>query len=194
MAQTHHANKRRRDENHHHGGEAPLKARDLVYLSTENLSLPANRARKLVPRFIGPYEILEGDSTKSSYLLKLPADLARRGIHPRFHVSLLRRHEPNDAEVFPHRDTQVFYDLGTPDDAEYLVDEIVDHEWRGREILFRVKWNIGGDTFEPIEFVHELEALDRYLELYGTDDWAKLPGHRSADKAPRSSRRPARRR
>ncbi|KAF9484077.1 hypothetical protein BDN70DRAFT_764846, partial [Pholiota conissans] len=30
---------------------------DLVFLSTENLNLPKNRARKLRPKFIGPYKI-----------------------------------------------------------------------------------------------------------------------------------------
>ncbi|GJE98499.1 polyprotein [Phanerochaete sordida] len=189
VSQTHHANQRRRSEDSAQGGDRPLQAGDLVYLSTENLALPKNRARKLVPRYIGPYEVLEGDSTTSAYLIRLPDDLKRRGIHPRFHASLLRRHEPNDSELFPHRDTQVFYDLGSPDDAEYLVDEIVGHEWRGKEILFQVKWNVGGDTLEPIEFVGDLEALDRYLELAGVGDWRKLPRRRSAPPAPRQVRR-----
>ena len=39
--------------------EAPFIKGDLVYLSTENLSLPKGRAHKLAPKFIGPFKILE---------------------------------------------------------------------------------------------------------------------------------------
>lgn len=35
--------------------ESPFVKGDLVYLSTENLSLPKGRARKLAPKFIGPF-------------------------------------------------------------------------------------------------------------------------------------------
>ncbi|KZV87554.1 hypothetical protein EXIGLDRAFT_591000, partial [Exidia glandulosa HHB12029] len=49
--QTHYANQRRRVE-------PVLKAGDLVYLSTKNLTMPKGRARSLIPRFIGPYPIL----------------------------------------------------------------------------------------------------------------------------------------
>jgi hypothetical protein len=35
------------------------KVRDLVYLSTDNLSLPKGWAKKLWPKFIGPYKVLE---------------------------------------------------------------------------------------------------------------------------------------
>ena len=46
--QKHHADKRQRTE-------PPIKAGDLVYLSTKNLSMPKGRASKLVPKYIGPY-------------------------------------------------------------------------------------------------------------------------------------------
>jgi hypothetical protein len=32
---------------------------DFVYLSAQNLSLPKGRARKLAPKFVGPFKILE---------------------------------------------------------------------------------------------------------------------------------------
>lgn len=180
VQQTYHANKKRRSEDDKRGEQDPLKAGDLVYLSTENLNLPTKRARKLVPKFIGPYEIIDGDSRTSAYTLKLPEDLQKRGIHPKFHVSLLRRHEPNDTEVFPHRDTKVFYDLGTSDETEWLVDEILGHEWHGDSVLFKVKWNVGGETWEPIEIVEDLEALDNYYDLFGITHWQALPKNNKA--------------
>lgn len=154
--QTHHANKRRRDESAVGPHHRPISVGDLVYLSTENLALPKGRARKLTPRFIGPYRVLKSVPSTSTYTLELPEDLARRGIHPTFHASLLRRHEPNDDVLFPHRDTQVYYDIGSPEDAEYVVDELMAHEWHGDELWFHVKWNLGDITLEPLANCNEL--------------------------------------
>ncbi|EPS96420.1 hypothetical protein FOMPIDRAFT_1082275, partial [Fomitopsis schrenkii] len=36
---------------------APFASGDLVYVSTKNISLPKGLARKLVPKYIGPYHI-----------------------------------------------------------------------------------------------------------------------------------------
>ena len=37
--------------------EKPFKVGDLAYLSTANLNLPKRRARKLVPKYIGPFKV-----------------------------------------------------------------------------------------------------------------------------------------
>ncbi|GJE91950.1 chromo domain-containing protein [Phanerochaete sordida] len=173
--QTHHANRHRRDENLDRGQEDPLQVGDKVYLSTENLSLPQRRARKLVPKFIGPYTILESDPTTSSYTLQLPPDLSSRGIHPKFHVSKLRRHYANDDLLFPHRETQVYYDMGELEDKEWLVEEINGHRWIGKKIEFQVKWNYGDTTWEPYDSCKDLEALDNYLDQIGVKHWRALP-------------------
>ncbi|KIL61396.1 hypothetical protein M378DRAFT_37734, partial [Amanita muscaria Koide BX008] len=49
VRQTEQANRHRR--------KAEFKAGDLVYLSTKNLRLPRGRARKLVPKYIGPFTV-----------------------------------------------------------------------------------------------------------------------------------------
>ena len=182
--QTHHANKRRRDEQMVHSESQPIKEGDLLYLSTADLNLPRGRARKLVPKYIGPYKVLKAYPGTSNYKLELPDDLAKRGIHPMFHISRLRRHEANDSSLFPHRDVQVYYDLGTPEETEWLVDEIVDHEWSGRTIRFHVKWNLGDLTWEPLSNCAELEALDNYLDTQGVRRVEDLP-RRSSQKAGR---------
>ncbi|KAI0057645.1 hypothetical protein BV25DRAFT_1762040, partial [Artomyces pyxidatus] len=51
VIQTHNANKARRSEHDFDEG-------DLVYVSTENLSLPKGRANKLLPKFIGPFAVI----------------------------------------------------------------------------------------------------------------------------------------
>ena len=51
---------------------------------------------KLLPRFIGPYEILEMVGTMA-YRLALPLSLS--GVHEVFHISMLRKYTPDHAHV-----------------------------------------------------------------------------------------------
>jgi hypothetical protein len=56
------ANKRRRP--------CPFSQGDLVYIATKNLSFPKGLARKLLPKFVGPYQILE-DFRNNSFRIEL---------------------------------------------------------------------------------------------------------------------------
>ncbi|PIL30265.1 hypothetical protein GSI_07443 [Ganoderma sinense ZZ0214-1] len=85
--------KQTRDANRRHH-PAPFELGDLVYVSTKNMSLPKGYARKLAPRYIGPYRIVQ-DYGNNSFKLELPANLRKQGIHAVFHSSLLRVHQPN---------------------------------------------------------------------------------------------------
>ena len=51
---------------------------------------------KLLPRFIGPFELLERIGTVA-YRLALPPSMS--GVHVVFHVSMLRKYTPNPAHV-----------------------------------------------------------------------------------------------
>jgi hypothetical protein len=82
IVQTSKVNERRREE-------PKIVKGDLVYLSTKNLNLPRGRARKLCPRFIGPYKVSVAKPETSTYTLELPSALQAHRIHPTFHVSLL---------------------------------------------------------------------------------------------------------
>ena len=81
----------------------------------------------------------------------------------------------NDESLFPHREPKRFYDFGMPDSTEWLVDEIIAHQWNGPEVVFQVKWNLGDTTWEPLEECEKLGALARYLEVIGVDEWRNLP-------------------
>jgi hypothetical protein len=153
-------------------------------LSTENLSLPKGRARKLMPKFVGPYKVIKSDSKSSAYTLDLPESLRKRRIHPTFHVSRLRPHVRNDDEVFPHREVKVYYDFGLDENDEWLVDSINGHRWNGDRIEFEVRWNLGDTTWEPFDHVKELEALDDYLEVQGVKSWKRLP-RKGTEKVPK---------
>ena len=54
------------------------------------------KSGKLSPRFIGPFEILEMIG-EVAYRLALPPQLS--GAHDVFHVSMLRKYEPNSSHV-----------------------------------------------------------------------------------------------
>ncbi|KAJ3016072.1 hypothetical protein NUW54_g887 [Trametes sanguinea] len=131
VAQTYQANKRRQ-------AKPMFVVGDKVYLSTKNLSMQKGRARKLIPKYIGPYAITACFPDMPNYVLDLPPELKARHVHPRFHVSLLRRNEPNDDTVFPSQEALSYYDVGTDDTTEWMVDEIIGHEWNGATCRFHV--------------------------------------------------------
>ncbi|KNZ78383.1 hypothetical protein J132_01037 [Termitomyces sp. J132] len=58
--------------NSHCRPDPKLEKGALVYLSTKNLNLPKGRARKLCPKWVGLYRILEAYSETSNYVLELP--------------------------------------------------------------------------------------------------------------------------
>ena len=166
--QRHWANKKRREE-------TKISVDDLVYVSTKNLSLPKGRASKLMPHFVGPYRVVETHPNSSNYKLELLEELAKRQIHPVFHISLLRPHQANDDVLFPNRTSVEAYDFGAPDDTEWYVDDINGHRWNGRRVEFEVRWNLGDTTWESLATCNQLVALDKYLALMGVDHWRKLP-------------------
>jgi hypothetical protein len=100
--------------NRHRAEEPPLRPGDLVYLSTANLNLPKRWARKLAPKYIGPFKVTKAFPDTSNYTLELSEELVARRIHPKFHVSLLRRYEPNNDVIFPSRESKRFYDFRMP--------------------------------------------------------------------------------
>lgn len=158
-------------------GEDPvLGAGDLVYLSTKNLNLPRNRARKLCPKFIGPYKVAKANPKNSNYTLELPTALAKRGIHPTFHISLLRPHQASNDGMFPNRVQPEPYDFGLEDEHEWFVDEIIGHRCVDHGNLeFQVCWSLGDTTWETHANCRDLAALDRYLELHNVKRANMLP-------------------
>ncbi|KAF8529997.1 hypothetical protein JB92DRAFT_3106442 [Gautieria morchelliformis] len=94
VTQVFHANKKHQDSDIY-------VVSDRVYLSTQNLALPKGRARKLVPRYIGPYHVLEAHKEASTVTLELPDDIKNWRVAPVFHTSLIRHYEANNNDLFP---------------------------------------------------------------------------------------------
>jgi len=155
---------------------APFKKDDLVYLSTKNIKFPKGLARKLVPKYIGPYKILQ-DYGNQSFRLDLPSRLKQRGVHDVFHASLLRIHHPNDDRLFPGRlDNQLGGDIDP--EGEWAVDKVLSHYGSKRDAIFEIKWQAGDITWLPYGEISHLQALIDYLELLGIEKIDNLPlGH-----------------
>ena len=168
VKQTVMANRKRKD--------VPFAKGDLVYLSTANLTLPKGHARKLAPKFIGPYKIID-DYRNNTFMLDLPAELKQRGIHPAFHASLLRIHIPNDDRRFPGRQLQQLVGLGKVE--ELSVKRITDHHGKGIDSLFLVEYSNRDTVWLPHHEVSHLEAFSQYLEALNITTANDLP-HRSS--------------
>ena len=138
----------------------------MVYLSTKNLALPKGQARKLLPRYIGPYKVVEVHTAALTVTLELPPELVSRWVHPTFHLNLIWAHMANDDERFPCHDMQLYYDFGPTDEHEWFIDKILAHRWvNEKDLEFQVWWTLGDVTWEPKASCKDLEALDAYLEL-----------------------------
>jgi hypothetical protein len=168
-----------RNANNHRRPEPKLDKGDLVFLSMKNLNLPKGRARKLCPKFVGPYKISEAKPDTSTYILELPTALQARRIVPSFHISLLRPYYATDDSMFPNRVQPEPYDFGAPDDQEWFVEDLLGHRWTdNKNIEVEVRWSLGDTTWEPLSSCKDLEALDRYLELQGVQRPSQLAKHR----------------
>ncbi|KAA1472922.1 hypothetical protein DENSPDRAFT_778971, partial [Dentipellis sp. KUC8613] len=117
-----------------------------------------------MPKFIGPYKILE-DYGNNSFKLDLPSELKQRGLHAAFHASLLRIHHLNDDVRFPGRQLPQIIGLGQA--QKWVVDKVIDHRGTGEDAMFEVLWSTGDRTWLPFCEASHLTALSNYLEAQG---------------------------
>ena len=153
---------------------ASYKVGDLVYLSTKNISLPKGRARKLAPKYLGPFEISKILKEGATYQLDLSDELLKRGINRSFHASLLKPHVPNDDRKFPGRLPSQIPGFGEKPD-EWIIEAIISHHGKGINSEFEIQWKAGDRTWSPYREVAHLIAMDRYCELMGVEGPHDLP-------------------
>ena len=117
--QSKYANIKRREESFQVG--------DKVLLSAKNISLDTQARRpskKLQPRYIRPYEVIEVISPVT-YKLKLPETLA---IHPVFHVSLLKTYQDNLQEFHDRIIKPPIPVITAEGQEEFEVEKILDQK------------------------------------------------------------------
>ena len=134
-----------------------------VLLRTTNLKFKSGGARKLLPKWVGPFPVLERVGALA-YRLELPATMP---VHPVFHVELLKAFSTDERHQPPPPPVEVD---GT---AEYEVESIV----KTREVKrgkqpprkeYLVKWAGYGpehNIWEPEDNVADTTAMDDYLAI-----------------------------
>ena len=97
--------------------------------------------RKLSPRFIRPFEILERVGTVA-YRLALPPSMS--GVHEVFHVSMLRRYTPDSAHLVDWGEIEVDTD-GTFEEGPVRIMDSWDQVLRSKTMrLVKVLWQHHG--------------------------------------------------
>jgi hypothetical protein len=143
-----------------HRREVEYKVGDKGLLSTRNINLyiPDGATKKLMPKCIGPFDVLARLGT-GAFRLKLPSKST-------IHVSLLHTYK-SDGSCQPPLPPDLFLLNG---EAHWMVDKIIDHEWRlvnGRpKLYYLISWEgfpSENDTYEPEE---NLVSCSEPLALY----------------------------
>ncbi|XP_057477994.1 uncharacterized protein LOC130774176 [Actinidia eriantha] len=116
---------------------------------------------KLSPRFIGPFEILDRVGAVA-YRLALPPRLAN--VHNVFHVSMLRKYEPDPSHVLDWGDLVINEDV-TYEERPIRVLDTRDHVLRGKTIpLVKILWLHHG--VEEATWERESEVRANYPDLF----------------------------
>jgi hypothetical protein len=88
-------------------------------------------------RFIGPHEILDRVGPVA-YRLALPPDLS--GVHPVFHISMLRKYLYDPSHVISHEDIQLDENLSYTEQPVAIIDKEV-RRLRSKDIVsVKVLW------------------------------------------------------
>ena len=100
------------------------------------------KCRKLSPRFIEPFEILERVDIVVAYRLALPPSML--GVHEVFNVSMLRRYTPDPAHVVDWGEIEVDTD-GTFEEGPVRIMDSRDQVLRRKTVrLVKVLWQHHG--------------------------------------------------
>ncbi|GAA5990937.1 hypothetical protein JCM11641_003508 [Rhodosporidiobolus odoratus] len=166
--------------NRKRGKEPELKEGDLVMVDSADrrarykAKAGDGRAAKLFPRWDGPYSIITSYPGTSTYRLSLPHNDRS---HPVFHISKLKRYNPNDASTFSSREPPRPEPIDVDGNEEYMVESIVDERGTGRRRRFLVKWEgypASDNSWVPLENVKDTEALVKWEERGEGGVWAPV--------------------
>ena len=139
--------------------EVTFDVGEQVLLNTKYLRSRTHGTPKLMPRWIGPYEVLERIGTVA-FKLDLLLDMQK---YPVFHVSLLQpwissgRLQPPPPRLLPDGHTV------------WTVDRIIDHRVGARKNLweFLIRWEgygEGNDSWEPEAYIHDPQLVQDYWD------------------------------
>lgn len=110
-----------------------------VYLSSRGL-ISTRFIFNIIPRYLGPFNILASNPLTCNYTLSLPPHLR---IHPTFHSSRLRPFFPNDTAPFPPRAFAELAPVIAGTDAaesEWELEKIVAVKTVRKKRVFKVRY------------------------------------------------------
>ncbi|KAJ9511436.1 hypothetical protein QJQ45_029906 [Haematococcus lacustris] len=139
--------------------EVHYKVGQMVLLSTKNMRLKPGKARKLLPRFVGPFKVL-GLVGQVAVNLQLPASMSR--LHSVFHVSLIKPYTGTDVGFMPPPVEWL------DEEPVYYVERLLDHRHvhAGKAKEYLVQWegyDVDHNTWEPRS---NLVGCDKILAEY----------------------------
>ncbi|XP_071902656.1 uncharacterized protein [Coffea arabica] len=101
----------------------------------------SGKRKKLQPRFVGPYKIIQRVGNVA-YKLELPPSLSR--IHNVFHVSMLKKYHPDPSYILQPESIEIDETLTYKEKSVKLLDRKVT-ELRNKQIpLVKVLWRNHG--------------------------------------------------
>ena len=119
------------------------------------------RGGKLSPRFIGPFDIIEKIG-EVAYRLALPPQIS--SVHDVFHISMLRKYEPDPSHVLQWGGLELEADASFEEKAVEILDRR-DQVLRGKTIhLVKVLWSHHG--VEEATWEREDEIRAKYPHLF----------------------------
>ena len=134
---------------------------DEVWLNSRNIST-TRPCPKLDDRWLGPFPISKVISS-SAYELTLPASF--RGVHPVFHVSLLRKHQP---DMIEGRQPDTPDPITIDQNEEWEVEEILDCRTSGKERQYFVSWKGFGPQENSWEPTGNLKNCKEMVDQFNT--------------------------
>ena len=152
---------------------ADLKRRDIEFVVGDKVFVRVSpskgvfrfgKRRKLNPRYVGPFEILERIG-KLTYRLALPP--SAHPVHNVFHVSLLRKYVLDESHILSYDDIEI-QSNATYEERPVRILEHRIKSLRNKEVpLGRILWSKNGDeevTWETWETEREMQS--RFPELF----------------------------
>ena len=121
-----------------------------------------HRAAKFMPRYDGPYQIIDVHQDASTVTLEMPN---APNLFPTFHASNVKPWFPNDDNKYPSRTLEQPGPIDVNGSEEFLVDSIIDHKKIGRGYRYLVHFKGYGPENDRWITGKELENNEA-LEIY----------------------------
>jgi hypothetical protein len=131
-----------------------------------------SRVAKIFPHWDGPFTVTRLFPEMLSYSLDLPNS---PNIFPTYHASLLKRHNKNDALLFPSRELEQPGPVVTENGLEeYHIEKIIDKQRRGCGYQYLVQWSRyseADDLWLPQRELEDCKALNRWKACRAEETW-----------------------